>query len=124
MDEYNGMRRMHAEAKRRSKERTAAYAKKQLENAITKKIKTTMIGSLASIEEAFGFLWGAHKPESERNEDDVKFELEVWQPLRTEILNKGNTQIRGAVEEISNYNMTWQKHYTNLTIKQDGESNG
>jgi len=117
--DHHRMKSLHDAARRVSTERSKEHSKRQLIDAITKKMKTAMIGSLSSIEEALGFLWGLDLPEEERTQDQLDFEENVWQPLRTEILNKGNNQLRAAIDEITQYDMTWQKYQTELIIKKD-----
>lgn len=67
----------------------------ELARNMRKKIETTMIGALSSIEEHLGFLW----------KDDAGM-IEVYQKLRSEILDKGNKQIRYIDVDLSNYNVT------------------
>ena len=62
-----------------------------LQEKIESKIKTTMIGSIASIEEEFGFLFG-HGKESLTKEEHAMYKL--FQQLRTRILDLGNEQIK------------------------------
>lgn len=61
-------------------------------NQIETRIKTTMIGSLAKFEEAFGEML----EQSDRYSD-------LWYDVRTKILNNGNNQIRLAKEELENF---------------------
>ena len=67
----------------------------ELARNMRKKIETTMIGALSSIEEHLGFLW----------KDDAGM-IEAYQKLRSEILDKGNKQIRYIDVDLSNYNVT------------------
>jgi hypothetical protein len=81
-------------------------SKKRLKDVGQQKIKTTMIGAIASIEEHFGFLWD--------NNPDMK---NVFDLVRSEILDKGNTQIRNFEVELSNYDIIWNKYRTVLPVK-------
>jgi len=74
-------------------------SKKILSDNIKKKIKTTMIGSISSIEKHFTFLW----EENILNEDQKHTLLEKFESLRSEILDKGNHQIRNVDIELQNY---------------------
>ena len=56
---------------------------------IETRIRTTMIGSLARFEEAFGEVL-----------DSSDHYAELWDDVRTKILNNGNHQIRLATEEL------------------------
>jgi hypothetical protein len=63
---------------------------------IEKRIKTTMIGSLAKFEETFGYLWEENGPDQNMYED-------MWEETRNNILNHGNHQIRSAMKDLANY---------------------
>ena len=67
---------------------------------IQKRFQTSMIGSLARVEEYFGFLWGHDKNHLSNKEYANK---ELWEELRTEILNHCNYQMREALEDIKEY---------------------
>ena len=69
-----------------------------------------MIGALASVEKFFGSLWGHDNPDPTPEQVKVK---EVFEELRSEILDKGNAQIRSSEADIESYDVTWNKyHYT------------
>jgi hypothetical protein len=103
---------------KRLKDSSDAY-KEQSKLRLTKiaqsKIKTTMIGSLQSIEDHFGFLW-AHG-ETECSEEEQKTRL-LYDNLRQEILDKGNQQLRNIAAEVSEYEVEWKRH--TLTLKPVG----
>lgn len=63
---------------------------------IEKRIKTTMIGSLAKFEQTFGYLWEEEGPDQQMYED-------MWEDTRNDILNHGNHQIRSALKELGSY---------------------
>lgn len=95
----------------KSKQRLAANMKK--------KIQTTMIGALSSIEEHFGFLWNDNfLSEQERSMIQDKFES-----LRSEILDKGNRQLRNVDAEFLEYTISHLekdgKHITFFTNRGD-----
>ena len=83
-----------------------------MNNAIIKNIKkrfqTSMIGSLARIEDYFGFLWGFNKHNPNLNEQK---NLDLWEELRTEILNHCNHQMRLATEELEDFLEKQQDYY-------------
>lgn len=93
-------------------------SKKRLATILTTKIKTSFIGSISSIENHFGFLWGHGKPEDELTESEASMR-EIWEEARANILDNGNTQLRAAMNEISNYSINWDRFYVELPIKQD-----
>lgn len=90
-------------------------SKTRLKKEIKKRIQTTMIGSLSSVEKYFGFLWGENS-ESELTKEQMRMR-EIFEEMRTEILDKGNSQIRNSDSEIENYEVVWTKYHINLPIK-------
>jgi hypothetical protein len=117
MENYE-MKQMYNQARQLNEERAQLYSKKRLINTITKKIKTTMIGAIAACEEHLGYLWGHGKPIHELNEQEQHWRV-VWEELRNLILNKGNTQLRAALEELSCYSLNFNKYRTEFMISQD-----
>jgi len=89
-------------------------SKTRLKKEIKKKIQTTMIGSLSSIEKYFGFLWGEES--DDLTKDQMKMR-DIFEDMRTEILDKGNIQIRNADAEIETYDVVWNKYHMNLPIR-------
>ena len=90
-------------------------SKNRLKKEAKKKIQTTMIGAISSIEKYFGFLWGEEsEQELTKNEEYMR---DVFEELRTEILDKGNSQIRSMDGEIENYQVTWEKYHINIPIR-------
>ena len=75
-----------------------------------------MIGSLASFEEAFGLLWGIGTRYEDLTPEQAKFR-DLWEETRTAVLNKGNTQLRGAMDELSEYTTEWNRHTTTLIVR-------
>lgn len=98
-------------------------SKDKLFKAAKKKIQTTMIGALSTIEENFGFLWGIDTPEDQRTEEQRKIQ-ELFDEARAKILDRGNTQIRNLEVEFVNYDITRKKYLINLPVvnnKPEGE---
>jgi len=91
---------------------------KLLQN-IEKRLKTTMIGSLAKFEENFAYLWENDTINREEYED-------LWEETRNEILNNGNHQIRSAMKDLYQYlygeqNNFNQKYHYKFYFKNPGE---
>jgi hypothetical protein len=106
-------------AKKANEEKYKENSKKRLIKNVERKFKTTMIGSLAVFEEYFGDLWG-HNNSDPLTSDQEDFK-HLWEAARTEILNNGNTQLRIAQEEISQYTMTWNRYHIDFVITKDNE---
>jgi hypothetical protein len=116
-------RKKYNTVKTASQERYAHNSKKRLIKNIEKKFKTTMIGALSYIEEELGHLWG-FESDSPLTASQRQY-MEVWQELRSAILNNGNNQLRACLDEIAQYTMTWDRYQTQFLIKKDslGENN-
>lgn len=72
----------------------------KLTNNVEKRFQTTMIGSLARIEEYLGFVWGHNQDMLSVQQADNR---QVWQDLRDDILDHCNYQMRGALTDIRKY---------------------
>ena len=92
-------------------------SKKRLVNIISTKIKTSFIGSIAAFEDGFGFLWGHDK--DDLNEDEQAMQ-EIWESVRARILDNGNGQLRGAINEIQNNSIHWDRFHVDIPIKPEG----
>jgi len=93
--------------KEKSKDRLAKNCKK--------KVQTTMIGALSSIEDHFGVLW-AHQSDDALSEEQEKMR-QVYEELRSDILDKGNTQMRNIDAEFTQYDITWNRYQYQIPIK-------
>jgi hypothetical protein len=89
-------------------------SKDKLSVSMQKRVKTTMIGSLSSIEEHLGFIWG-HGSESIITDEQAKFKT-LYEELRSEILDKGNTQIRNIEAELATYDVTWNRYRYQIPV--------
>jgi len=110
--------------KQAREERYKDISRDKLFKASKKKIQTTMIGSLSTIKEQFGFLWWFDILESERTPEQKKLH-EIYEDTRAKILDRGNTQIRNLETEFVNYDITRKKHFINLPMVQpEGDNDG
>lgn len=81
-------------------------SKERLFAIIKKKLQTSFIGSIYEVEEELGFLWGDKKNKKDMTENQQKY-FDIFQIMRTNILNKGNDQIRAVANELEQYTITW-----------------
>jgi hypothetical protein len=88
-------------------------SKKRLLNNITRKFDTTIIGSLAILEEEFGDLWGHGLEYNELTEEQKEFRV-TWQSARTRLLDAGNSNLRAALSEIAQYTLSWNRFVMNF----------
>ena len=86
-------------------------SKDRLSKILKKKVQTTMIGALSTMEKYFGFLWNS---DTGKLTEDQKKMLELYQAMRSEILDKGNHQARNIDAELSQYNVEWLRY--NITM--------
>ena len=107
---------LRAKARSANEERYLEASRKRLASIVEKKIRTSFIGALAAFEEVFGDLWGAGLDESELTPDQKRLR-DLWEDARTRVLNNGNTQLRAAINEISNHVVSWNRHYLELKVK-------
>ena len=91
-----------------------------------KKIQTTMIGALSTIEKHLGFLWGYESSEPLTPEQEHLKEL--YEEVRSEILDRDNNQARNLEAEFANYDINWLRYQITLPVKnletQQGEEDG
>ena len=86
-------------------------SKQRLSSIMKKKIQTTMIGAISSIEDHFGMLWNG-------DSKDHALMHEIFQKVRSEILDKGNHQLRNIDVELSQYDIEWMRYNLDLPMKQ------
>ena len=90
-------------------------SKERLLKISKKKIQTTMIGALSTIEKHFGFLWGHESGEALTPEQEhVK---QLFDEVRSEILDRGNNQARNLEAEFNNYEINWLRYQITLPVK-------
>jgi hypothetical protein len=121
MENLNKIIREKADYEQLKTDKLRNDSKQRLSKILKKKVETTMIGALSSIEEHFGFLWGASgSPVSSQNlSEEQKIMYEAYQKVRSEILDKGNTQSRNIDAELNQYDVKWLRFTMNIPIKEN-----
>jgi len=97
-------------------ERDRELSKDKLFKAAKKKIQTTMIGALSTLESSFGFLWGFEVPEEDKTPEQKRV-YEIYEEARAQILDRGNTQIRNLESEFVNYDIVRKRYQITLPVK-------
>jgi hypothetical protein len=95
-------------------------SKERLSKTLKKKIETTMIGALSSVEEHFSFLWSDYSGETislKEMTPDQKAMYDIYQRIRSEILDKGNAQSRNIDTELNQYEVKWLKYSITIPVK-------
>lgn len=88
-------------------------SRRRLLKILETKFKTSFIGALSQFEESFGHLWGHHKNDEDLTPDELHWK-QIWESVRTNVLNNGNNQIRATHNELANHTITWNRYEVNL----------
>jgi transcription termination factor Rho len=112
--EYNNFLKKSIDLKNIREERRKEVSKDSLFKSCKKKIQTTMIGALDTVEKSFGFLWGFD--ENDEITPEQKQLKEIYEEARAKILDKGNTQIRNLESEFSGYDINKKRYQINLPV--------
>jgi hypothetical protein len=116
------LRQLRKKAKEAHRQRWLDDCRKRLDTIASRKIKTSFIGALDLFEKTFGFMWGVDMemggkpPREEDLTEEQAIMYELWQKVRTEILDNGNTQLRGLSNEISNHIVEWKRYHMDLPV--------
>lgn len=114
MDNINDIIRQKKEYKQIREDKYRQDSKDRLAKIIKKKVETTMIGALSSVEQHFGFLWESKNGQLTQEQ---KVMHDLYQKVRSEILDKGNTQARNIDAEIAQYDVSWLKYNVTIPVK-------
>ena len=114
---YADLIRQKTDYKQQRNDRYKVDSKDRLATIIKKKIETTMIGALSTIEEHFGFLWNNEDGSALTEEQTIMKEL--YQSVRSGILDKGNNQARNIDAELAQYEVEWLKYTIEMPMIQD-----
>ena len=118
---FSEMLKDKANYKEMREEKYRPDSRDRLSKILKKKIETTMIGALSSIEEHLGFLW--ETKDGQLTEDKV-YMKDLYQKVRSEILDKGNTQARNVDAELSQYDVKWLKYTIKMPVIKQTEEEG
>lgn len=116
VEEYRNFLKQSLDLKSAREERYRDLSRDKLFKAAKKRIQTTMIGSLSTLEGSFGFLWGLDILEEDRTPEQKRV-YEIYEEARAQILDRGNTQIRNLEAEFVNYDIVRKKHYITLPVQ-------
>ena len=107
-------------------ERNKEISKDVLFKSCKKKIQTTMIGALSTLEEGFGFLWSFDNQDDELTKEQEHLK-QIYEDTRAKILDRGNTQIRNLESEFAGFEVTKKRYKYNIPVKApnslEGENN-
>lgn len=112
LDKANAARKR---AEQKNKELYKENSKAKLGQNLEKKIRTTFIGAINSVENTFGHLWGHGKKWDDLTANERENRI-LWEKCRKEVLDKGNNELRGARVEVSEYTVEWNRFHKNLPV--------
>jgi len=121
MDKFNEIIRKRSQYKESRDEKYKYDSKERLSKILKKKVETTMIGAISSIEDHFSFLWDAKGSEMTQ---ENRFMFDLFQKVRSEILDKGNSQSRNVDAELSQYEVRWMKYSIDMPVVNNEELGG
>jgi hypothetical protein len=111
MDEYTHLKTEKTAYEKARDDKYKSDSRSRLGKILQKKIETTMIGALSSIESHFSHLWeGEMTPEKQALFD-------TYQKIRSEILDKGNAQKRNVDAELNQYEVRWLRYSMTIPVK-------
>ena len=113
-DNFQDLVRQSEDFKRVKQDKYLDSSKDRLLKIGKKKIQTTMIGALSTLEDKFGFLWGKDTdgdlaPEQQHMKD-------LYEEVRSEILDRGNNQMRNLEAEFAQYSIKWLRYSFQLPV--------
>lgn len=114
------LRKQSAEYKKLRETKYKADSKDRLSKILKKKIQTTMIGALSSIEENFGFLWNSIDGNLTKEQQVMK---NIYEKVRSDILDKGNNQARNIDAELAQYDVEWLRYSMKMPVIQQPKNN-
>jgi|TARA_R100000008_G_C3547163_1_gene148219 hypothetical protein len=114
MEDFSALVRKSKKFKGDKEARYTESSKERLSKISKKKIQTTMIGALSSIEAHFGFLWG--QDESDELSPEQEHMKEIYDQVRSEILDRGNNQVRNLEAELNQYDIKWNRYHLQIPI--------
>ena len=113
-NDYTELVRKSADFKTAKTDQYLDLSKERLLKIGKKKIQTTMIGALSTLEKRFGFLWGQDQEGDLTPEQEHLKEL--YEEIRSEILDRGNNQMRNLESEFAQYDIKWLRYNMKLPV--------
>ena len=113
MDEFHNILKKSSEYKKTRDSDFKNNSKDRLSKVLRKKVETTMIGALSSVEEHLGFLWSGDDGELTEQQRAM---YDIYQKIRSDILDKGNAQARNIDAELNQYDVKWLRYTMDIPV--------
>jgi hypothetical protein len=105
---------MEQDYKKTRESKYKADSRDRLSKILKKKIQTTMIGALSTLEENFSFLWTNESGSPLTKDQEVMKSL--YNKVRSEILDRGNNQARNIDAELAQYEIEWTRYQMKIPV--------
>jgi hypothetical protein len=105
---------MEPDYKKTRESKYKADSRDRLSKILKKKIQTTMIGALSTLEENFSFLWTNESGSPLTKDQEVMKNL--YNKVRSEILDRGNNQARNIDAELAQYEIEWTRYQMKIPV--------
>lgn len=117
MDDFSNLKAIREKKDLEKDKKYKEESRERLKKICETKVKTTMIGAISSIEEKFSKYYTS----SGRPSNEELILRKIYDEIRTEILDKGNQQIRNLDTEFEQYTIHWNRYQLNLPVRQVGK---
>jgi hypothetical protein len=97
------------------KEESIQRSRDKLRALVSKRIRTTMIGALAAVEENLKEYWTPEDGEDATPEQERLYSM--FQQIRSVILDNGNNQIRLLEQDIDNFTVEARKYHMEFRLE-------
>ena len=120
-DKEHQLSNIRKEQRAKSQGRIQRDSRNRLKRIVQKKMTTCFIFALSEFELVFGKdLWGHGLPDDEVSSEQ-KANRERWDQVRTNILNKGNTQARALGAEMELHSVEFRGYSVQFGRENDGK---
>jgi hypothetical protein len=116
--DFDAMMRRKKDMELKRQKVKAQASKDRLVDKVEKRIKTSFIGALDSVETHLSCLWETNG--SDMSPAQVEM-YDIYQKIRKEILDKGNQQVREFKGDLENFDVNFKQYQLELDFK--GEEN-
>jgi hypothetical protein len=117
--DYDKLKTLYDTNRNINKERAKLAAKRKLMKMVESNFTTTLIGVLARCENNLGDLWGQGLDYCDLTKAQREMR-DLWEVLRSEILNHGNSHKRIVLEQLNQYDVEWKNYHIDFIVKKDG----
>jgi hypothetical protein len=112
VDEHSILKEIRQKKDLEKDKRYKEDSRERLKKICITKVRTTMIGALESIEKRFN----QYKSNNNKPTNEELILEKLFNEIRTEILDRGNQQIRNLEAEFEQYIIEWKRYTLQLPV--------